>query len=166
MRVQGMRLADVVVPQRTQRGDRVMRGLIIGSGLLVLLMLAWAHLGFSAVLFPPAATPPRMVASGGPYTVTLNADSGQLVSGDGNVLSFDVRDSAGQPVKDATVRVHAEMTTMPMPVPDVAATAQGSGLYHARLLFSMAGPWRLTVTIATPAHADVRIAFNVGVRWR
>jgi hypothetical protein len=143
-----------------------MQALILGSGVVVLLTLAWVHLGLGAALVAPAATPPRMAASAGAYTVTMYANSGQFVAGDGNVVEFDLRNHDGQPVTNATVRVHADMMTMAMPVPDASAVAQTGGKYHARLVFSMAGPWRLTVIIATPAHADVQVAFDVGVRWR
>ena len=166
MQVQVTRPLTPPLMRRTRRGDRIMQGLIVGGGLSVLLMLAWAHLGLSALVFPPSATPARMVAMSGPYTVTLYADSGQLVTGGGNLVSLDVRDRAGQPVVGATVRVHADMTTMAMPVPDASATAQGGGRYTARLLFTMAGPWRLTVVVAAPGQAAARAAFDVGVRWR
>ena len=155
-----------VVSRRTPRGDRIMQGLIVGSGVSVLLMLAWVHLGLGALLFPPPATPPAIVVAAGPYVVTLHVDSGQLVMGDGNMVSLDVRDRAGHPLADATVRVHADMTTMAMPVPDATATAQGGGRYTARLLFSMAGPWRLTITVAAPGYAAARVTFDTGVRWR
>jgi hypothetical protein len=73
-----------------------MRSLIFGGGASVLLLLAWAHLGLGALLFAPAATPPRMLSEAGPYVVTLVADSGQFVTGDGNAVSLGVRDRAGR----------------------------------------------------------------------
>lgn len=160
------RLSHEMVSRRTRRGDRIMQGLIVGSGLAVLMMLAWVHLGLSAVIFPPAATPAHIVASAGPYMVTLSADSGQLVAGDGNEVTFDVRDRAGNPITNATLRVHAEMTAMAMPVPDALATTQGNSRYRARLTFSMAGSWRLTVLVVTPAQPGTPVPFDVGVRWR
>lgn len=166
MQLQATRSAAHVGLRRTRRGDWIMRVLIIGSGLSVLLMLAWVHLGLSALLVPPAATPPQMAAASGPYVVTLYADSGSLVTGDDNVVSFAVRDRSGRPLAGATVRVHADMTTMAMPVPDATAAAQSGGRYGIRLLFSMAGLWRLTVTVAAPGQATAQVAFDVGVRWR
>jgi hypothetical protein len=59
--------------RRIRQGDRIMQGLIVGGGVSVLLMLAWAHLGLSALIFPPATTPARMVAVSGPYSITLVA---------------------------------------------------------------------------------------------
>jgi hypothetical protein len=58
------------------------------------------------------------------------------------------------------------MTTMAMPVPDMVAAAQGGGHYTARLLFTMAGPWRLSVIVAAPGQPPAQAAFDVGVRWR
>lgn len=165
MQLQEARAAGGLVSRRTRRGDRVMQGLIVGSGVSVLLMLAWAHLGLGALLFAPPATPPHTAAAAGPYVVTLYADSGQLVIGDANAVSLDVRGRDGHPVSHAVVRVHADMTTMAMPVPDVTATAQSDGRYRARLTFSMAGAWRLAVTIAAPGQPVTQVAFDVGVRW-
>lgn len=142
-----------------------MQGLIIGSGVSVLLMLAWVHLGLGALLFPPAATPPRMVAAAGPYTVTLYADSKQFVIGDGNSVTMDVRDRAGHQVADAVVHLHADMLIMAMPVPDATAMARSGGRYTARLLFTMAGTWQLTISVAAPGEGTARVAFEVGVRW-
>jgi len=149
--------------RRTHRGDRIMQGLILVGGLSVLLLLAWVHLG--ALLVPPAASSPEMEAASGPYAVMLYADSGQFMTGDNNAVSLNIRDRAGHPLADATVRVHADMTTMAMPVPDVTATARGGGRYTAHLLFSMAGLWRLTITVAAPGQSTARVAFDVGVRW-
>jgi hypothetical protein len=155
-----------VISRRTRLSDRIMQGLIAGSGASVLLLLAWVHLGLGALLFAPAATPPRMLAASGPYVVTLVADSGQFVTGDGNLVSLCVQDRAGHPVAGVTARVHADMTTMPMPVPDANAAAQGDGCYGARLMFTMAGPWRLTVTIVIPGRVAIPVAFDVAVRWQ
>ena len=165
MQLQGIRPAAETISRRSPLGDRIIQGLIVGSGVAVLLMLAWVHLGLGALLFPPAATSPEMVATAGPYVVTLHASSGQFVTGDGNAVSFDVRDRAGHPIVDAMVRVHADMTTMAMPVPDMAATAR-DGRYNVHLVFSMAGPWQLVVTVTAPGQVAVRVTFAVGVRWR
>lgn len=162
----GARSASALLSQRTPRGDRAMRGLIVGGGISVLLLLAWAHLGLGALVVPPPSMPAQMSAATDEYAVTVSAGTGQLVAGDGNVLFIRVLDRAGYPITAATVRVHADMTTMAMPVPDVTATAQGPGRYRSRLLFTMAGTWRLTVTVLVPSHAAEQVTFDVGVRWR
>jgi hypothetical protein len=143
-----------------------MQRVIVGSGLSVLLLLAWVHLGLGTLLFASKALPPQVMAAAGPYVVTLSADSGPLVLGDVNAVSFGVRDRVGQPLADASLRVHADMMTMAMPVPDVTATAKGGGRYSALLLFSMAGTWRLDVAVRAPGGATAHVAFTVDVRWR
>lgn len=168
MQLQGSRSAAGAMLRRTPRGDRIVRSVIVGTGVAVLLLLAWVHLGLGALLFPPSATPARVTAttdgrSG--YVVTLATDSGALDTGGGNVVTFLIQDSHGAPLPNATVRVHADMTTMAMPVPDASATAQGHGRYVAHLIFTMAGTWRLTVTIQAPGQAPVHATFDVGVRW-
>lgn len=143
-----------------------MQGVIIGSGLAVMLLLAWVHLGLGALLFAPNASPSQLVAVAGPYVVTLYTDSGPLVLGDDNAVSFDVRDRTGQPVAEASLHVHADMTAMAMPVPDVTATAKSGGRYSALLLFTMAGTWRLDVAVVVSGRASAHITFTVAVRWR
>jgi len=165
MRLHIMRQVSVLSARRTRIGDLVMRGLITGTGASVFLLLAWVHLGLGALLFAPPATPPRMVATAGPYVVTLFTVSGQFVTGDGNAITLDVSDRTGAPVANALVRVHADMMTMPMPVPDEVAAARGNGQYSVRLVFSMSGPWRLTITVAVPGKQVTTASFDVGVRW-
>lgn len=157
------RTADAGAHSRRQR--RIAHGVIIGSGLLTLALLAWVHLGVGALLFPPAPDPPRQVATAGPLQVTLLADSGEMLVGKHNTISLLVRDAAQHAVTGATVTVAADMLTMPMPVPDVTA-AWAQGRYTAHPIFTMAGPWRLTVTIASPGQPATHADFQIGVRWR
>jgi hypothetical protein len=51
-----------------------------------------------------------------------------------------------------------------MPVPTVEA-AWAKGKYIANPVFSLAGPWQLTVTIPAPGQPPVHATFRVGVRW-
>jgi hypothetical protein len=154
--------AGASIPSRRQ--GYVARGVIHGSGLLVLTLLAWAHLGLGALLFPPASGPARQVATAGVLRVTLLADSGDMLVGDHNTISLAVNDSTGKVITGAKVKVAADMLEMPMPVPPVEAVWT-QGKYTAHPLFSMAGPWQLTVTINTPGQPPVHAAFRVGVRW-
>ena len=148
----------------TRRQTYLARGVILGSGLLVLALLAWAHLGLGALLFPPASDPARQVATAGALQVTLLADSGEMVVGNHNTISLAVNDAAGKAITGAKVTVAADMLEMPMPVPPVNATWT-SGKYIAHPIFSMAGPWQLTVTISTPGQQTVHATFRIGVRW-
>jgi len=154
--------AGAFIPSRRQ--GYVARGVILGSGLLVLAMLTWVHLGLGALLFPPARGPARQVATAGALRVTLLADSGEMLVGNHNTISLAVSDATGRAITGAKVIVSADMLTMPMPVPTVDAVwAQGK--YTAHPIFSMAGPWQLTVTITSLGQSPVHAAFRVGVRW-
>jgi len=153
---------DTPIPSRRQA--RIARGVILGSGLVVLALLAWVHLGLGALLFPHASGPARQVATAGTLRVTLLADSGEMLVGDHNTISLAVDDATGKVITGATVTVAADMLDMPMPVPHVDAT-WANGKYTAHPIFSMAGPWRLTVTITTPGQPPVHATFRVGVRW-
>ena len=156
---------DAIAGRRSRRERRIAHGVIIGSGLLVLALLAWVHLGVGALLFPPASGPARQVATAGPWQVTLLRDSGEMLVGEHNTISLLVRDATQHAVTGATVTVAADMLTMPMPVPDVPA-AWTRDRYTAHPIFTMAGPWKLTVTIAAPGQPAVHTGFRVGVRWR
>jgi hypothetical protein len=156
------RTTDAGAHSRRQR--RIAHGVIIGSGLLTLALLAWVHLGIGALLFPPTPGPARQVANAGAFQVTLLADSGEMLVGEHNTISLLVRDADQRAVNDAWVTVAADMLTMPMPAPDVAAT-WAHGRYTAHPIFTMAGPWMLIVTITTPGQPPVHANFQVGVRW-
>lgn len=147
------------------RQGLVARGVILGSGLLVLALLAWVHLGVGALLFPPAPDPARQMATAGSFQVTLQADSGEMLVGEHNTVSLVVNDTVRHAVTGATVTIAADMLTMPMPVPTVVAT-WAHGRYTAHPIFTMAGPWRLTVMITAPGQPTVHAIFKVGVRWR
>ena len=149
---------------RSRRERRIAHGVIIGSGLLTLALLAWVHLGVGALLFPPAPGPARQVANAGAFQVTMLSDSGEMLVGEHNTISLLVRDADQRTVNGARVTIAADMLTMPMPVPDVSA-AWTRDRYMAHPVFTMAGPWRLTVTIAAPGQPAVHAAFDVGVRW-
>lgn len=149
---------------RSRRERRIAHGVIIGSGLLTLALLAWVHLGVGALLFPPAPGPARQVATAGSFQVTLLSESGEMLVGEHNTISLLVRDANQRAVTGAAVTVAADMLTMPMPVPDVSA-AWTQDRYTAHPVFTMAGPWRLTVTIIAPGQPAVHMAFDVGVRW-
>ena len=162
---QSTHVGDAIAGGRARRERRIAHSVIIGSGLLVLALLAWVHLGVGALLFPPAPGPARQVATAGSWQVTMLADSGEMLVGEHNTISLLVRDATQHAVTGATVTVAADMLTMPMPVPDVPA-AWARDRYTAHPIFTMAGPWKLTVTIAAPGQPAVNANFQVGVRWR
>jgi len=149
---------------RSRRQRRIAHGVIIGSGLLVLALLAWVHLGVGALLFPPAPGLATQVADAGAFHVTMLRVSGEMLVGEHNTISLLVRDASQRTITGARVTVAADMLTMPMPVPEVATT-WAQGRYTAHPIFTMAGPWKLTVTISAPGQPAVHADFQVGVRW-
>jgi hypothetical protein len=151
---------------RTDRTDRVARGVIIGGGVFVFALFAWGHLGLGAWLVPPAATAAQQTAKAGPYAATLLLDGGQLTAGTDNRATLVLRDASGQPLDGATVNVQPVMTTMQMNVPPARVAAAGGGKYVVHPAFSMAGPWRMDVTIARPGQPTQHVSFAVGVRWK
>lgn len=92
--------------------------------------------------------------------ITLGAAPGKIGAND-----FDVylRDSAGNPVTDASVvRLLGEMREMKMGVQELTTKPQGNGHYtlHADLL-SMAGTWDIEVLARRPNRDDTRTTFTL-----
>lgn len=158
-------------PETERRGvsvskvDRLFPAFIIGSGVLVFVLLAWAHLGLGALLAPPAATAQRQVTTTGPYQIALVADSGQLTARGPNTLSFELRDQSGKPISDAVIEAHPVMTTMAMESANILLKSQDGGRYLAQPKFLMAGDWRLDLTITRPGATAQHASFVVSVRW-
>jgi YtkA-like len=146
--------------------DRLVRGVFIGSGVLALTTLAWGHLGLGALLFPPANAASVQTAVAGPYRVSFARPATGFTVGRENVALITVVGQHGAPVDGATISVGQEMTAMPMSVPPATVTPQGGGRYQALMLFSMAGSWRVTISIARPGQAQSQVAFNASVRWK
>lgn len=161
----GSRASETRPAGRSVAADRIARYGILGSGILCLLLLAWGHLGLGALIVPPAPTAAHQTATAGAYQVTLRLDSGQLTAGRHNTVSFEVRDRAGRPVTASDIHVQPIMTTMAMDAPAADVTPVAGGRYLAHPLFSMAGPWRLEVSVTAPGQPASTVSFDVGVRW-
>lgn len=144
--------------------DRLMKTLIIGSGLLVFALLAWEHLGASAYFFPPAPTPMHQEATAGPYHVVLQSATSQIIAHQTTTLTITLHDAQGQSVDNAALQIAPVMTTMPMESPTVSSTfAQGHYIVHP--VFIMAGIWKVTVTIHVTGQPDQNATFDLSVRW-
>jgi hypothetical protein len=143
-----------------------MRGVFAGVGLLVLGLLAWGHLGLGALIFPPASAASVQKAMAGPYQVSFARPASGFTVGNDNAAFITIRGRNGAELEGAQVSVRQEMTTMAMSAPPATVAAQGGGRYEARMTFSMAGPWRVTVIIAQQAQAQCEVAFDAGVRWK
>jgi hypothetical protein len=146
--------------------DRLMRGILIGGGALILGLLVWFHLGLSTVFFPPAASPTHQTAQVGAYTLIMQATSGQMTTGGPNTIAFTLQNSSGQSVTYATLQIDPQMTTMPMSAPHLTLQAQPNGQYIAHPLFTMAGVWQLQVTLTMPSQPSQETTFQVSVRLR
>ena len=89
---------------------------------------------------PPAPVSPAPAPA--PLTVQAQVPTAEVGANDVRVL---VR-RGDVVVKGATVALKSAMTTMDMGSERAAAREVTPGEYHATVRFSMAGPWRITVT--------------------
>lgn len=158
-----------MVPASSNSGvqihDRLIRGLIITSGMVCFVLLAWSHLGLGARIIPPSASPLHQSVSDGSYHIDLTLASGQLTAQGPNTITFVVRDGSGQALSPSTIRVQLAMTTMAMYAPDCLAQRQLDGTYAAHPLFGMAGSWRMMLIIPDAGHASTNVSFDVNVHW-
>ncbi len=98
----------------------------------------------------------------GSLTVTVSTAAESAKLGD-NTLRIQVKDSAGQPVTDATVSLDYTMDMPGMLIDKAEAKHTGEGVYEAPVRFAMAGPWGVTVSIRRPGQAEARERFTVSV---
>jgi hypothetical protein len=150
--------------------ERLARACIIGVGVLSLVLLAWDGLGLGAWLLPPAPSPTQRVLTAGPYRLAFRADSGQLTTGGPNIASVVVlaNDGTGQIEPGTTISLQAEMAAMAMAAPRVPMSVEDPrqpARYVAHPRFSMAGIWRLNLTISATGQPVQRATMTVSVRW-
>ncbi len=67
-----------------------------------------------------------------------------------NVLTLTVTGSDGKPLVGATVKSSVAMSSMDMGTSHPTFTDLGNGRYQGPVTFSMAGPWRVIVTLTPP----------------
>jgi hypothetical protein len=79
------------------------------------------------------------------WTLTPSAPAVGPVS-----LVITLRDAAGAPVKDATVRLEGHMSHAGMTPVFAHATERAPGVYDLLFAFTMQGDWALLVTAALP----------------
>lgn len=106
----------------------------------------------------------KATGKAGDFEVVLTIDKNPPVVGKNNA-TISIKDSAGQQVVDASVRLEFGMPAMPgMPAMNYKADAALSGgSYGTPLTFSMAGPWFINVKVLR----EKKIAtakFNVDVQ--
>jgi hypothetical protein len=79
-------------------------------------------------------------------------------------LDAYVIDSNGQPVDDAVLTYNINMTNMNMGTSVLRPSLVGDGHYSRVARFSMAGPWRVTITIARGGQTSTA-AFDFTVTY-
>lgn len=78
-----------------------------------------------------------------------------------NTLRIEIMDAQGQPVTDATVALEYTMDMPGMMIDKAQAVRTRSGVYEAKVRFTMAGPWGVTVSVQQPGQAERRERFTV-----
>jgi uncharacterized iron-regulated membrane protein len=132
---------------------------------LAMLTVAVSGCGASAPPTPASAPGAGSGKQAGPYTVSLTGAPNPAVRGS-NALEAIVTDASGQPVSDAKVTLDLNMTNMNMGKYTVVATPAGSGRYTSNVSYSMAGPWRVTVTVERAGQAAASAHFDFSVNQR
>lgn len=107
---------------------------------LGLLLLAVSVLSTGLVY---AAGP--VTTQAGKFTVELSSQPSPPTVGE-NLLVITVKDG-NKPLTGAGVDVHIDMTNMPMPADAKATPGRTDGEYGATVNFSMAGSWKVDVTV-------------------
>ncbi len=98
-------------------------------------------------------------------TAALAPDPPQ--AGQDSTLTITVTRADGLPLPGATVTASVAMTTMDMGTTHPALTDSGTGRYTGPVQFSMAGPWRVTVSVTPPGGGPPTVqAFNYAVKPR
>ncbi len=78
-----------------------------------------------------------------------------------NLLRIELRDAHDQPVTDAELAIEYTMDMPGMLIDKAQARHIGEGVYEAKVRFTMAGPWGVTLSIKRPGQAEVRERFTV-----
>ena len=100
--------------------------------------------------------------SSGPRVV-MNTPSNAVKVGK-NPLEFTILDAAGKPVAGAKVTTAVAMTSMDMGTAHPQAKEGKEGRYTTEVEFSMAGPWRITMSVASANQKSFTRAFDFNVK--
>ncbi|GIH72211.1 FixH family protein [Sphaerimonospora thailandensis] len=80
------------------------------------------------------------------------------------VAQFTIRDSAGEPVRDATVKVNYDMPSMNMQRSSEQTATLNGDAYEARLVLGMTGFWVVTIQVSRGSAAPAAMRFDVRAR--
>jgi hypothetical protein len=94
-----------------------------------------------------ASSPPEN-ADGYRVTATISPDPPK--AGAKNRLMIRALDAGGRPVSGAKVRASVAMTSMDMGTAHPPFEETAKGVYEGDVVFSMAGPWRVSLSVAVP----------------
>lgn len=78
-------------------------------------------------------------------------------------LKLTLRDSSGQPIKDAKVLFDLTMPSMRMPANQTVATITGDGIYEANVVFTMGGGWAIAAVV-TRGDTQERLVYTLSIR--
>jgi hypothetical protein len=106
----------------------------------------------------PAATEPDTGLK-----VKLNTPPDSVKVGK-NTLDISILDKLGKPVTGAKVTGKVEMTSMDMGVTKPQAKEAKGGHYLTPVVFSMKGPWKVTLTVTPPKMKPFTKSFEFNVK--
>ena len=92
--------------------------------------------------------------------VKITAATASAPKAGDNALTLTLTDAQGKPLAGARITTSVAMTSMDMGTTHPAVTEKGGGQYAAAVNFSMAGPWRVTVTVTPPGRKPQAKAFD------
>ncbi len=95
--------------------------------------------------------------------VTLNTPPDSVKMGK-NTLDISILDPSGKSVTGAKVTGTVEMTSMDMGVTKPKARETKDGHYLTPVVFSMKGPWRVTLTVTPPKQKPFTKSFEFNVK--
>lgn len=111
--------------------------------------LGGMNMGNEKTASPPATT--ADTSKDAALTVSATIAPNPPHAGRTSHLTLTLTDGAGKPVAGADVQAAVAMTSMDMGTTHPAFQDLGNGRYAADVSFSMAGPWRVTARVASPA---------------
>ena len=114
----------------------------------------------SRTLVALVATFATALASAQHNHIQVHAELAAAAKVGANRLNIVLADHDGKPVKDATVTLSVNMATMDMGVQHPPATNNKDGSYSATVTFSMAGPWKVTVSAKSPTVGEGESAYT------
>ena len=107
----------------------------------------------------PVGTPPAPTSAAPPAPVSVAVVTAAIApdppkARGKNALTLTVTGLDGKPLTGATVTASVAMTTMDMGTSRPVFQDMGGGRYQGSIIFSMPGPWRVSVVVAFPAGGE------------